>query len=364
MNKVNYEVKNTLGMFDFLKGCIMLVVILSHTYGLLDFLDGKYTYSEQVAKISAPIYFLVILLFIFGQAMMPMMFILSGYGFRKASFVKLLKKQSRMLLIPYIITIAIISCMTYIVLYLKYGGLRYQIVVTIKEFIKFIIYPNETSPIWFLLSLAISTIIFNQLLHYFSEKKLLVASIIVSVAGWALSFIPKIPFTISQSFVAVLFIYIGYIAKKKKFFLRQFSTKKKVMLSVIIILFSLGAQALGQDLNIAYNTYGLGYFSIIAIIPVSILSIYLFLELNRFSGRFISSIRKLGRYSLYVLCIHSVIWKPVGEEAEIMFSERWTGSLMLRTIIMFVVTAVVVAICTGIFVKVKQNIRLTSQIQK
>ena len=85
-----FAVKNTLGMFDLLKGFIMIIMIIGHTEGYFDNIDFL------------PKYIFGAILGIFGEAAMPMLMVVVGYSFRKTTFKKCLLKQYKTLFIRHI----------------------------------------------------------------------------------------------------------------------------------------------------------------------------------------------------------------------------------------------------------------------
>ena len=49
MNEKRKQISNTLGMFDLIKGIIMLWVMLLHTYGLFDPINRYNSIEEKIA---------------------------------------------------------------------------------------------------------------------------------------------------------------------------------------------------------------------------------------------------------------------------------------------------------------------------
>ena len=71
MQKEKYVIKNTLGMFDLLKGIAMILVVVSHTLGLLPFLDEYHTADELLSNVNIFVLILTLIYMIVGQASMP-----------------------------------------------------------------------------------------------------------------------------------------------------------------------------------------------------------------------------------------------------------------------------------------------------
>lgn len=353
MKKNNYEIRNTLGMFDFLKGSIMLIVMLSHTSGLFDFMQGQETLFGNYNPLVLVLY---IFTYILGVASMPIMFILSGYGFRKTTLKKCLKKQCKTLLIPYIVSMFLVAIVKFFFLCFVTRNIHSSLEEASRSFINILLGYSAASPNWFLLALIIGNLIFNQLLNLLEGKKLLLVVVLIACAGWYLSLGRPVPFCLSQGLIATLYIYVGYFSKKKKFFVTNNTLRKKVLIILGTFLFSMVLKGFGDDLNMAHCVYTLGPISIIGNIIISMGYIYIFLLLNRFNSFLISQIRRIGRYSFYVLCIHSIELKSFGEIIQDKFVQNWTGSLILRNLIQFGVRAVAVILATYTFVKFKRKI--------
>ena len=352
------RIKNSLGMFDMLKGVMMILVLLYHTYGLLDCIDSN-----------SPFMIIVLLLYILGGLSMPALFIVSGYGFRKMKFKKCLKKQFNTLVVPYIITTFItcfVHCISY---YLLYGGKRVAIKETLKVLFAYAIGLSKDAgsgfmenvacgPIWFLLALVVSNLVFNQLLQYFEGKKLLIASAVVSCIGWLVSYIIALPWSFNQGLVATFYVALGYYAKKTRFFTSEISLKMKLIVliafatDIICIIFFNG-------FDMASNKYGAGILTIVAEGILSIALIYAFLLMNNFRGRVSSILRYIGRVSIYVLAIHNIEMMGAGKYIQYDFTNNWQGNLLLRSIIIFGVRVLVVMAITYAFVLVKEKVVIT-----
>ena len=103
----------------------------------------------------------------------------------------------------------------------------------------------------------------------------------------------------------------------------------------------------------AINQYACGPLSIVVSGMMGLMIIYIFLQLNRFNGVFVNFIRKIGRYSLYVLCIHTVEIMAIGRYLQYDFVNKWEGSVFIRSIIVFGCRATVVIILTFGYMKIK-----------
>ncbi|MCR5558083.1 MAG: acyltransferase [Butyrivibrio sp.] len=342
--KNRLTVKNTLGMFDAYKGLVMFAMMLSHTYGLVDSLAEKY--PDKI--------FLIIMSFL-AEACMPALLIVSGYGFRKTTFKKCVKQQYKTLLIPYLVCICILPVVHLFAYYLMYGGARYSLE---RSFLIFLggFLGLTSGPCWFLVTLMIGSVIFNELLQRFEGKKLLIATAVVALLGWALSFIPvqMLPFALGQALIAPFYLYLGYIAKKKKLFTSESNTKLMLILTLVsVVLFAIYKYN-GLEFNMGFSQYPFGPISVCGAGVMAIVDIYLFLLLNRFTGPILNGLRNVGKISLYILIVHSIELVAIGNYAQYDFVNNWQGPVWERNVILILARFVIVFGCAYGYVWAKR----------
>ena len=372
MGKGKFELKNTIGMFDFYKGIVMFLIILVHTQGIAQTLE-EYGSPEAIIQHTNIFVLIFLVLFaLFGEASMPALFIVSGYGFRKTTTKKCIAKQVKTLLVPYIISAILTVGIHFFAFWKMFGSGRESLRKTIHIFAGalfgmsmdrsyFGFELSACGPIWFLLSLGIGLIVFNILVNHFEGAKLMVASLIVAVIGWGMSAIYTFPWSISQGFMATFYIAIGYWLKKNKVFTPAKCTiSKRTKIIYVIVAVVLKVLTLGFGFfNLANEMYPLGPVSVIANGLLGVVCIRLMLEFNRFDGVISSFVRKIGRQSLYVMCIHSIEIVAVGGYLQYMFVEDWQGSRAIRSLIILSIRSVVVFGCTFIFAWLKESGKLS-----
>ena len=355
------KIKNTLGMFDQAKGVVMLFVMLAHTYGLYDYANA---HAAEFGRFTA---IALRFLMVFGEALMPVFFIINGYGYRKTTLKKCVKKQGELLLFPYFVT----SVVTLIIYgtsnFLETGYVKASIIVTLRRMIGFLFgYSIDKrifgytylwcGPIWFLLAAFVGNVIFNELLNKFSGWKLLMASFLAACIGWGLSFIYLMPWCISQGFVASLYICMGYLAKKEKIFTERISGGfKTIAIILLITIIALNIRGFGGG-NMADGVYALGPVTIASGGLFGMVVIYIFLRMNRFNGRISAYIRTIGRYSLYVLCIHNIEFMTFGGRIQMAFVNSYKGnSVFVRSLIIFAIRTVIVTTAVLMYVWAKNK---------
>ncbi|WP_026497662.1 acyltransferase family protein [Butyrivibrio sp. WCD2001] len=367
MKNKKFVIKNTLGMFDLLKGIVMILVVVSHTAGLIPFLDEYHSIDELVANVNIFVLFLTFAFMIFGQATMPALFIISGYGFRKTTYKKCIVKQYETLIIPYIITVVIATILHFFSYYFLYGGFKISLKQTIQILLGGLFgFPTNRGindfwllacgPIWFLAALSIATFIFNFWVNNFSGVKLFLLSLLTTVIGWIISFAGPLPWSLSQAFIAVSYLWLGYYIKKNKLLVSPIKIKHAIGIAIIVIPY-LFYTNFSKFFGMATDEYPLGPISIIANGLLGVLIIKFFLHLNSFDGFICTFIRKIGRQSLYFLCIHSIEMVAIGNYLTYLFIyEWWKGDPGLRSIIILAIRIPFAIIATFLFVYIKDNI--------
>ncbi len=367
MGKTKYQIKNTLGMFDLLKGLVMITVIMAHTYGFFDFLHPYATYRAFLQDKGVVALVLMMAFELFGDVAMPLLFIVSGYGMRKTKFKKCVKKQYDTLIVPYLITMAVTMVLYLLAYFVLYGGVRKSIKETIKLGIGFLFGMTQEAtyfghtigicgPVWFMIALFIGIVVFNTLLNYFDGIKLILVSMAVAVVGWVLSLGITIPWAISQGLIAVWFLCCGYYVKKKKILTSPIDLKTKLIMICCVVVPVIIAKFFDDQFNMALNSYSYGPVLIFVYGIFGLFVIYLFLHLNRFNGKITGFLRSIGRYSLYLICIHTIELMSGGGIIAYNFVTNWQGSMALRNLIVFGVRLVIDIAATFAFVWIKDAV--------
>ncbi len=318
---------NTLGMFDLLKGVAMLLIVIAHNSSLFPELElGRIPSISNNGALSFfsfgyLISLLIKLILAFGLSivltMVPALLIIAGYGFRKKSIDKAWRHYAKELLRPYFITVIVVIIFEFCIHYAFFrwipgaleetakvlGGMVYGVTQT-REFGQITLFANGA--VWFLLAMFWALVLYNIVVNCIDDKYVIFVSIGISIIGWILSFWKYTPFGLSQGLVAVLYIHIGYRLKKSKALISKHSLKEIVLYFLVCVVPNILLLCFGMITNMADNVYSLGPISYIAsgLWGVGILS--LFLKLNKFTGVLVGGIRIIGRYSLYVMCVHSV----------------------------------------------------------
>ena len=306
MEKTKSRTASSLGMFDLLKGVGMLTIVFAHT---------AESYAIGTTTAITPFTFY---LFAYRESLMAAFYIASGYGFRKRSIGKCVSQQLQMLLKPYIITGLMTTILHYICHYAAFRSPESAFYETCKVFGGFALglphtadYFGQTffscGPMWYLLSLMIGWILLDVIMNIFPERYIPWAVLGTMTLGWGITLAWNAPFCIAQGMVVVPYLYLGFLAKKKKLFEQPFSRRLKAGLwaafaavGLLVVLtqstdcVSLGEWTLGPVSILLDGAVGLGF-----------LAFFLRVQ-RRFDNMFTRGIQSIGRQSLYIFCVHTI----------------------------------------------------------
>ena len=325
--KEKSKIVNTLGMFDLLKGLVMLLIVFAHNDVLFPNMifertklytdENHLKYMTFVYSLSIVVRVLFSIMASFLVAMIPTLLLIAGYGFRKRDVKKTFISQAKELLKPYYITALVTSLLNIAVHYASFGYLPGALSESARVFGGMALGLTQTvtignitlfanGPIWYLFTMFWSITLFNVVLNKVKEEQVPYYAFGISVIGWLLSYPKFVPFCISQGMVGVLFVYIGYYLKKNKFFLKEHSTKEKIIYAIAVVIPNLVMTSFGFVTEMADNLYTLGPVTYVENGLFAILMTYIFLRVNVLRGKIAGGIRTIGRYSLYVMCVHTV----------------------------------------------------------
>lgn len=311
--------KMGLNMFDLLKGFIIILVVVRHSIGDLGFPDtlaGKIIFS----------------------VLMPSLFLVSGYWLNKRDMKTGLSSSVRSLLIPCLIVIAII---------VGVGAVHRAFTHNMQNWVDLYLVPSlliistggKITPLWFMFALFIAWCLYYAAVNTLSEKAQMAAACCSAVIG-GLTMPLMLPFQISQGLIAFFYVYAGYQMKKRK--LLQKPLPALVVLALLAVWtagFLFGSMELSD-----YRVHNF-LLSVPGGLCGAYLLVRLFLCLNALQWKILDPIRWVGRYSMWILCIHAVEaaifpWK-------ILFPSIASGSpfgMMLRFVLRWIL---IVAVCQG-----------------
>lgn len=301
-SKLAYNI-NSLGIFDFNRGILMLLVIIGHSVNMF----YKYWEAESVALWLVPF-------FVVGKALyygtVPMFFIMSGFGFRAQKMKKCIKGRVRHLIKPYLGVMIVVTLLAVlkrllqgasVIEALKYQAFPFLIALCPGETGVLGWYTASIGPIWFLVVLGLSWIGLNLIFKLKSEAMRAVCILTIAAFCTRLPYQAFIPFCIVQSLCCMAYLYIGYCLKKENVFMQQIPKSTMLVLGIILLcIVPFG------NIEVSQNVWQLGFLDFIASCVAGFLLLSLLMPCNNFKGKFISLVRKIGKNSLYVLCIHTI----------------------------------------------------------
>ena len=328
------EVRLNIGSFDLIKGIAMILVILLHILNN----DGY-----DIAKLyflRLPLKWIRLTGFI-----MPMFFIISGFGFRKKKPEKMLRKTVSELLIPYSVVALVIVLIYPIAFYLYQKnwnsaicemigyGLAY--VLGIPEYGKsvFGLEIKWIATIWYLLALFFTFNLLNLILRIQSRIIQIVSVISCVIIGYGLAIYDVNYFCIPQALLGLGYAYIGYLMREYHMLEHNlYSAWVYLILFPVVAIFTrcgkfnMAPGEIGSLLDYA----GAGC--------AAVLVIFLGVCLDRFAWKPLEYIKQVGIYNYWILCIHSV---EIGLPQWSLFANRFPNhqqgafllAVMLKTIL-------------------------------
>lgn len=292
---------------------------------------------------------------------MPLFVILSGITYKmpnnKGDIKNRLKKYVKQLLIPYIFTLLICT-----ILFTLFNN-NFSWLNVVKQFFKNLLWGNGcdyvlfginfkgVSPIWFLIALFFSKLIFDIINYKTISKSIsnnLVIYCFLALIGIMIGQFIWLPQNLDLVLVFLLYLYIGFTFNK---YAKNIEKHKSVIFIICFIIWSI---CLGFDLNIelAVRKYPYGFLSIIESICASycIIELCKVFEKNKIL-QFI--LTKTGMISLIILCVHSV-------EYVIIDWSRLSISIYLIAII----RVIVVLLISFAFVFIKNKLKKIRMFKK
>lgn len=343
---------NSLGMFDFIKGIGLVLIIFWHTFDMYG-LIGK-----DNGIISLILFSLMCILY---NIMMPAFFLMSGYYFSKKKFGSRFNKQIKKMFMPYVYVALISIVLNLIVHYFFFRYLAGAVAETKKVAVSFLLVLSKNvtiadtviyccGPIWFVIALIVGYVMLQVIVHYVPEKYVPFGVLLSVVIGWILGEYFWIPFCIAQGLIATGFIYIGYIIKKRKLLDREFN-----IVDCVICLCALGVSVCSLIYTNKIDSMAEGIWSlgIISIFIDGILCYYVIsyaLRLNFRRLEIKGAISKIGRYSVIVLAVHSIEYIVI---PWYLFAEKWQDHKLIGAIIHYVIRLALVIVVSELVVKIK-----------
>ncbi len=306
--------KERIPFIDIMKGVCITMIVAVHIGGVI---------NEEV-KI------------VFQSFRVPMYYFLSGLFFKRYDgFMQFIIKKANNIIIPFfffflISYFAAFICSEFLGLYEKgQMGDRWKLMYILDPFGTNGIHFG--SPLWFLLSLFWTNILYYAIANFKSYLVQLVIIICISIVGYiAVGASVLLPSYIDTAFVAIPFFFLGVIVKKNKMLPYNKYDKLGLLIlpSAVVLLFLHS----GTEMNIAQRVLP-NYFQMYAISIISILSLFLFCKNIK---RRIPILSYIGQYSLIVLGTHSLYCSPLKYLVKVCFGDTNFNSLIVWGLMMII----------------------------
>lgn len=245
---------------------------------------------------------------------MPLFVILSGITYKmpkdKDDIRNRFKKYIKQLLIPYIFTLLICTIL------FTLSNNTFSWVSIIKQFSKNLFWGNGcdytlfginftgVSPIWFLIALFFSKLIFDIINYKVNSKDIstnLIIYCFLALIGIMIGKFIWLPQNFDLVLIFLLYLYIGFIFNK---YTKNIEKHKTI---IFVVCFTIWTACLGFNFNIelAVRSYPFGFVSIIESICASycVIELCKIIEKNNLLQLIFT---KIGMISLIILCIHSI----------------------------------------------------------
>ena len=302
------------GMFDLLKGIMMIGIILTH---ISEIIPVGVRNGSDTAFLTKCLFFLPDLLS-FGNASMQIFFLVSGFGFAAIPLRKCIRRQSKQLLRPFLLTGAAVVLVHFISHYAAFRylpGAAYQTgIVAISHLLGLRIGFQfngvqlcSIGSVWFLMALfegwILMTVVMNTLpkrIHGF----LAVCFLFVSAAIF--DFLPAqvySPLCFYSLFMCAGNLYLGMQIKKRNWL-------EIPLPPVVIFLMVLIAVVSQFTTNIqtasAVSAWVKLIINVVGAESTAFLVMRIAVRINRWSNWLVAKVRLVGRYSIWILCAHTI----------------------------------------------------------
>lgn len=303
---------------DSAKGLCIILVVYHHTQHYVDFLSP----IDDVLQ----------------SFRMPLYFTLSGVFFKTYGNIKeFLTKKVNKLLIPFLFYFIFSSILFPLILNSVSITSEKIEIASIRSLF------NEdffNLPIWFLWCLFITNLMF-YLINKICLNNIKVSGTIAFIIG-LLGFLLgrhqiNIPLYIDSAFVALPFFYFGHILKKSSFLYNYAPPFKSFTTIVILLTFLL---LFAKSINFESNYYSTSYISLYACgIAGTIMILLIAKHINNFP--FIKILNIIGRYSIIILCTHSIILAVISKIIN-PFIERPSVTIIADMLVVIIIETLII----------------------
>ena len=284
-----------MGTFDLIKGIAIISVVFLHI---------SFNYSMGDLLLFSPLFVVEKCL---NCGLMPMFFIISGYGQKKKDALKVLKQTFSQLILPYLCA-AVLSTVLYVVFYWNINGAADMRAAVGMKVTQILLCGDIAGPLWFFVALFWAENIMNAIIKIGNDLWELLAVAACIAAGFALMHLGFFHFRMIQGLTAVGFCYLGYFVKKKNMIERfVHSPWTYLVLGSVWLIQVIGAWQMDLymfKLESASGEYSVvGYF---ASACSGLLLVFLGVLGSRIKWTYLEPIKSFGAQTYWILIAHTV----------------------------------------------------------
>ena len=336
-----------LASFDFAKGLGILLVILGHS---------AQDVTSEDAYISTNILFAVIAI-VFLYAVLPMFFVVNGYGSKAVDPKNNLKRQLRILAEFYGIYIVVVIVIDAVKMFTVPDYSKAEFVKQVAAFLTLSIHDvsingleiGTIGPMWFFVSLCIGRIVLNRILMIRNNKTQTIVAALVLIPFY---FLIKHDFALlclTTICSALIFLYMGHCLSRYKIFRMSNNCIPMIFIFGSIVFFAT-ALLNGTYFSIAGNYWGnnifLGLF--ISVLGGTVMT-WLCLQYGNTVFRSFRAVRKIGRMSAFFFLAHSIEYMTIPWGKII---QQLNAGFYVKSITVFLCRMIVVSLLTWILMRV------------
>ena len=297
---VSSKIKFSLGSFDFIKGFAMLLIVVCHSTNHYD------TNQHNIFS-----FFVKILQFP-SLGLVPLFFIISGYGFKPKSSAKMFKRSFSELVVPHLWVTLAVAVFYPILNYPLYGswsdsfyGMSGFVSSMLLGSVGGVLFYNPDlfwcSVTWYLLATFVAFNCLNLVLKLKKTLYQFICVIFCIVLGSVLFEVDFIYFCIPQGLIASGYCYLGYLLKKKNIFSRIYSS----IWSYIILIPLAYAELTWGYFDLCPGNFNNLLLDYIGAGCTGLLFMLIGFRLGQINCSCFDSIKYIGIYTYWIICIHS-----------------------------------------------------------
>ena len=317
------------GMFDLLKGVVIFGIIMAHFSGLF---PDELLFGNDSSLLRKSIG--ILLKVPSSGATLPVLFLISGFGFTAIGMKKCVKKQTKQLLKPYILTGATVAALHLAVhscTFHYFPGAARQTGMLILSHLLGLqtgiqiggIQLCSVGSVWFLLALFEGWVLITFVRNYLPGRFHAFLSVFFIFSSFLLLAVAppwvNYPFCFSYSLLCAGNLYLGMQMRKHNLLWKRLSPVIWFLIALFAVFANINMNIPAVHpvvLLIALCVYCIGSEC------AAFLLMWVFVRINRWNNWLFDKFRMVGRYSLWVLCAHTIesqglLWY--------LFAEKWGG---------------------------------------